>query len=217
MGSHSEPAPRRSRGSAVSRAPGRRGWSSSAATSGGSAALHIPAVRSLQTGPARAGPVRAGDQASRLFCQHLLEHGLVQAEVSHELFQLHVLLLRLPELPQLRRAQTTGLLLPAKKRGLLHAHLTAHLGHQRTKFRLLQGECNLFIRLAGLPHRQVSPPVNKPARKLSQLFGQFPGLGSLRLRLRLRLRRLRRQQRLHHRPQRNKRKRPAHATESAPN
>ena len=57
--------------------------------------------------------VRVADQASELFCEHVLQDVLVQAQVCHKLLELAVLLLKLLQAPQLARAEPAVELLPA--------------------------------------------------------------------------------------------------------
>ncbi|MDZ5911179.1 hypothetical protein U4L99_24695, partial [Klebsiella pneumoniae] len=53
--------------------------------------------------PAGLGPIRADAPASVLFCQHILQHGLVEAQIGNQFLQPEILFLRLPHVFQLRR------------------------------------------------------------------------------------------------------------------
>jgi transposase len=53
--------------------------------------------------PAGPGPIHAGAPASVRFCQYILQHGFVEAEIGNQLLQPEILFLRLPHVLQLRR------------------------------------------------------------------------------------------------------------------
>ncbi|KZR00856.1 hypothetical protein A3N54_20955 [Klebsiella aerogenes] len=88
--------------------------------------------------PAGPGPIRADALASVLFCQHILQHGLVEAQIGNQLLQPEILFLELPRVFQLRRRNPALFLAPCIERGIGNALLTADLRHGRPQFSLLQ-------------------------------------------------------------------------------
>jgi hypothetical protein len=80
-----------------------------------------------QTDTASRLPVHACVQASELSPHNVLQHGLVQAQICHQLFKLRVLFFQLLEPTSFRRAQSGIFLLPVKERRLRNVHLAAHL------------------------------------------------------------------------------------------
>lgn len=95
--------------------------------------------------PAGPGPIRAGAPASVLFCQDILQHGFVEAEIGNQLLQPEILFLKLPHVLQLRRGNPAIFFSPDVKRGIGDAQLTADFGHARTQFGLFQGKDNLLF------------------------------------------------------------------------
>jgi hypothetical protein len=63
----------------------------------------------------------------KAFFYHILQHLLVQAQVSDQLFELGIFLLKLAKSPQFRDAQNTELLLPAEEGRLRNPHLPIDL------------------------------------------------------------------------------------------
>ena len=94
-------------------------------------------------------------QASCFFSEHVLQHGLVQAQVSYQLLQLPVLFLQLFQPAYLRHAQAAVLLLPPVKRRLAHTQLPDNFSNRRSLFRLLQGKYDLWF---GKSFLHVAPP-----------------------------------------------------------
>ena len=74
----------------------RIGRSSDSAQVGGT-----PCAPLVRTWPPAAGPWRVCPLPSVFFCEHLLQHHLVQRQVSHQALELGVLLAQLPEFTQL--------------------------------------------------------------------------------------------------------------------
>jgi hypothetical protein len=62
-----------------------------------------------------------------VFCRDVLEHLLVEAQVGDELLGLLVLLLELPQAPQLGGTEVAVLLLPAEECGLADPQLAADI------------------------------------------------------------------------------------------
>jgi hypothetical protein len=83
------------------------------------------------------------------FCEDVLEHGLVQAEVGHALPELAVLLL---ELPQLAHPHAVEPPLPAVDGGLADRELAADLLDRGAGLRLPQGESDLLVSGSGTLH-----------------------------------------------------------------
>jgi hypothetical protein len=79
---------------------------------GGRLESELPAAHSPGSRGAETPPSPAVAQALELFSDDLLEHLFVQGEIRHQPAQPGVLLLQLPELPNLGRHQPPELLLP---------------------------------------------------------------------------------------------------------
>ena len=88
--------------------------------------------------PAGPGPIRAAVPASGLFCQHVLQHRLVEAQIDHQFLQPQVFLFQLAHVLQLRGRNTTVFLALRIERGIRNVQLTADLRHRRTQFGRLQ-------------------------------------------------------------------------------
>ena len=71
--------------------------------------------------------VRDGAKASDFFCDDGLQHRLVQAQVGHDLLELHVFFPEPAQSSQLGRPDAAVLLFPDVERRLAEAHLAAHL------------------------------------------------------------------------------------------
>ena len=87
--------------------------------------------------------------------QYLLQHLLVQTQVSHQLLHPQIFTLQLPQTPQFGHAQTGEFLLPVIKSGFRNAHLSADFPVAGAGFGLFQSKRNLFFGLAGLFHGDV--------------------------------------------------------------
>src|SRR5687767_7272992 len=105
----------------------------------------VPCARCSQTAASARAPVPGGTKASNFFCDHCLQHRLVQAQVGHDLLELPVLFLELAQSSQLRRSNAAVLLLPDIKRRLADAHLAAHLVDAGSQLVLLQGKGDLVL------------------------------------------------------------------------
>ena len=90
-------------------------------------------------------PARVADQASELSRDDILQHGLVQAEISYQALELGVLLLELAQPLHLRWQQPGVFLTPIIVRCLADPRLPAHLADRRALFRLLQDEGDLRL------------------------------------------------------------------------
>ena len=104
-----------------------------------------PAARWLRSVPAGPGPIRAGAPASVLFCQHILQHGLVEAQIGNQLLQPEILFLKLPHVLQLRGRNATVFLAPRIERGIGNTQLATDVRHRRPQFSLFQGKNDLFF------------------------------------------------------------------------
>lgn len=92
----------------------------------------------------------------KVFFEHLLQHVLVERQVGHQLFELRVFLLQLPQPAQLGRAQPAKLLLPVIKGRLADAHLPADFGDRGSGLGLLEGEDHLGLGILGSFHGTIS-------------------------------------------------------------
>lgn len=95
-------------------------------------------------------PPDASEPVSELLLQYLLQHLLVQTQVSHQFLQPLVFIPQLPQTSQLCHAQTGKFFLPVVKSSLRNAHLSAEFPDAGTGFGLFQRKRNLFFGIAGL-------------------------------------------------------------------
>src|SRR6476661_8816276 len=100
----------------------------------------MPAESTPTTRHASRPPACASAQASEFSPDHVLQHRLVETEVGHNLAQLRVLVLELPQPTHLRRQQPVVPLLPVEVRRLADPRLAADLGHSHPVMTLLQDE-----------------------------------------------------------------------------
>src|SRR5579859_7085709 len=100
-------------------------------------------------------PTSADDQASKFPAEHILQHGFVQRQISHDLLELAVLLLQLLQPLHLRWHQPSILLPPRIERRLADPRLATHLTNRRALLRLAQNVGDLT--LAELRSFHVSP------------------------------------------------------------
>lgn len=117
-------------------------------------------------------PTRVAGMASELFCDRRLRHGLVQAEIGHDLLDLAVLLLKLAQPSQLRIPNPAVALLLHVERRIADAHPAADRLDACSQLSLLEGKCNFLGELAllhdmllptGGPH-QSGPVCNQTVR-----------------------------------------------------
>src|SRR5262245_58105102 len=101
-------------------------------------------------------PSRAAGRASALLLEHVLEHRLVQGQVSHDLLEATILLLERLDPPELGNAHARVLLLPGVEGRLTHPELPAQLGRRRALLRFAQGLGDLLLGVARLLHRRSS-------------------------------------------------------------
>lgn len=87
--------------------------------------------------------------------QYLLQHLLVQTQVSHLFLQPLIFILQLPLTPQFRYAQTGEFLLSIVKSDLRKTHLSTDFPDAGAGFGLLQRKLNLFFGIVGLFHGDV--------------------------------------------------------------
>jgi len=91
------------------------------------------------------GPIRAVAPASVLFCQHILQHGLVGAQIGNQLIQPEILFLRLSHVLQLRGGNPAVFLAPRTECGIGAPQLATDLRYRCTQFSLPEGKDNLFF------------------------------------------------------------------------
>lgn len=118
--------------------------------------------------------------AVRTFCDHLLQHRLVQAQVGHQLLELAILFFQLTQPLELRWPKTAVLLLPVIKSSFGNPHLPADLGHRCPELGLLQRIRNLLFGKTRLLHGMTPHPARGPSCRILYLsVAQFSGSGSL--------------------------------------
>jgi hypothetical protein len=83
-------------------------------------------------------PTPSCAQASKLFCQNLLQHVLVETEIRHQLLELGVFLSELPQLSDIADTHPGISLLPVVKCSLVDSHLMAQSCHALSLFMLLE-------------------------------------------------------------------------------
>src|SRR5215212_3247811 len=104
------------------------------------------------------GPVCA--PASELFSEHLLQHVLVEGQVSHQRFQFLVLVFQLSQPGQLRDPHARYPPLPLIQGLFCDAHLATYFRDGRTTFCLPHGVEHL-LRREVLPHPPSCCPKNR--------------------------------------------------------
>jgi hypothetical protein len=90
--------------------------------------------------------------AQSFFCDHRLQHRLVQAQLGHDLLELAVLFFELAQPTQLRWPHACVLLAPHIEGRIAYAHLAAHLLDAGAQFRLLERKGNLILSELALLH-----------------------------------------------------------------
>jgi hypothetical protein len=118
------------------------------------------------------------DTEAPLSADDVLQHRLVEREVGDDLLQPPVLLLELPQPPDLGHAHVAEPLLPAIERLLTDAELAAELDHGRAGLRLPQREADLLLRVTLPGHRLPSPASKEHARKTRIAGGSGFGEGT---------------------------------------
>lgn len=88
---------------------------------------------------------RAGGWALGLFCEHLLQNHFIEREVPDQLLELAVLLLQLPEPPDLRDGHLPESLPPVLVGGFADPEAARHLGNRRAGLDVPQGRRNLAL------------------------------------------------------------------------
>lgn len=107
----------------------------------------------------RSGTISRRCEGARAFCDHHLHHRPVQAQIGHDLLELAVLFLKLPQPPQLRRAHAALLLAPDVERHIADAHLASNLTDADPQHHWLQRKRDLiFSELTSL-HDMLRGPV----------------------------------------------------------
>jgi hypothetical protein len=86
----------------------------------------------------------------RSFFEHVLQHLLVETQVSYELFKGLILLYQLSQSPQFRYPQAAVLFPPIVVRGLANTHLSAHLGDSDARVGGTQREHDFCLGKHGL-------------------------------------------------------------------
>ena len=102
----------------------------------------------------------------------ILQHRLVQAQISDQLLQPGVLGFELLEPPQLAYAQTAILLLPVVKRGLRDAELAADLLDPGARLGLAQRKGNLLFGVLRSFHADIQPVIYFEALKIEEDNGK---------------------------------------------
>ena len=95
--------------------------------------------------PAGNAPPGASEPASELLLQYLLQHLLVQTQISHQFLQPLIFILQLPQTPQLGHAQTGKFLLPVVKSGLRNPHFSANFPDAGAGFSLFENDDDLAV------------------------------------------------------------------------
>ena len=96
------------------------------------------AVHSPDSMASSAVPTGGGERALQLVSQNILQHGLIQRQLSHELLQLRVLISKLLDLAYLVHVQAGILRLPAIVGLFRNPDLPGHLRYRDCDFGLLQ-------------------------------------------------------------------------------
>src|SRR5579859_102041 len=123
-------------------------------------------------------PTAADDQASKFPAEHILQHGFVQRQISHDLLELAVLLLQLLQPLHLRWHQPRILLPPRIERRLADPRLATHLTNRRALLRLAQNVGNLTLAELRSFHVSPRPPGVRQKLEFSSLpRSSFPGAG----------------------------------------
>src|SRR5262249_2412498 len=99
----------------------------------------------LAKSPEHDPPVAASGQASKLSADHVLQHLLVERQVSYDLLQFAILFLELTQSLHLRRHETTVLLAPIVVRGLADPGFAADLTDRCAFLALAQNEGDLRL------------------------------------------------------------------------
>jgi hypothetical protein len=86
-------------------------------------------ARSPESPSVQIAPDPGAGRALELFSEDLLQHVLIEGEISHKLLEFAILLFPLAQSPQLGDAHTSELAFPAVERLLADAELAAHLGY----------------------------------------------------------------------------------------
>src|SRR2546430_12468852 len=108
---------------------------------------------------------------------YVLQHHLVQAEIGDQLLELGILLLELPQPPQLRRPQPGKPFLPVEERRLGDAHLATDFLHRRAELLLLQRKGDLFLSEPRPLHDMLLSPPRGSCRKTLLLFSSLFRVG----------------------------------------
>jgi len=100
-------------------------------------------------------PPAGAARALIFFCQYILQHGFVERQVSHQLFQTGVFFLELFELADLVHFQPDVLLLPPIERLFGNSHSSEQLHQRYSGFCLLQHCDDLFDAESLLLHGKI--------------------------------------------------------------
>ncbi|KNN92692.1 hypothetical protein AEW58_14870 [Salmonella enterica subsp. enterica serovar Liverpool] len=107
--------------------------------------------------------------------QYLLQHLLVQTQLSDQLLQPLILILQLPQTPQFGHARPGKFFLSVLKCGLRNSHFSADFPDAGAGFSLFQGKCNLFFGITGLFQTMCLSVRWKKDRKLQFRLVLFTG------------------------------------------
>src|SRR5882757_7720168 len=132
-------------------APGNARWSGRSRPAG------TRAARLSRTGSSLALPQCAGLPAQAVFCDHRLEHFLVQTQLSYHLLQPPVLLLQLRHPPRLGQLHSRVPLPPPVKCCLRDPVMPNHLACALARLHFLQDPDDLFFAVPIAPHLSLLP------------------------------------------------------------
>src|SRR5271169_5074733 len=119
--------------------------------------LYTRVVHSPDSMPSSALPAGDAGRALQLFSQHILQHDLIQRQLSHKLLELGVLISKLLDLPYLVHFQAGILRLPAIVGLFRNPNLPDQLRYRNSDFGLLQHSTDLLYRKL-LPHGKILLP-----------------------------------------------------------
>lgn len=122
-----------------------------------STAARTPGARWPRTAHAASWHPSFGLRAQAVFCNHRLQHLLVQTQVGHQSLQARVLILQRSPTLRLPDIHAAKLRLPCVDRCLVHATLAGHVIHRAPSFDLLQRSDDLRLRMPAPPPLRRNP------------------------------------------------------------
>ena len=122
---------------------------------------------------------RAAAPASPFFCDDLLEHLPIEAQIGNELLEFHVFFSKLPQLADLGRPEVAVFLFPEGERVFVDATFSDDIYDRRAGFSLAEGPGDLFCGMS-FSRGQRLPKVRSDFAEISRVPPlQKSGLGSL--------------------------------------